>query len=103
MIRRPPRSTLFPCTTLFRSPPFAKRPGLALFTYAGGCLFGKAFGKFAPRGRGRDLAVETVAVVAQRLDAVIKRRIRRRTFGARRPCIDSPDGELRPCLALDPQ
>src|SRR6267378_1866130 len=27
MIRRPPRSTLFPYTTLFRSPPQARRPG----------------------------------------------------------------------------
>src|SRR5258708_9951571 len=26
MIRRPPRSTLFPCTTLFRSPILAQRP-----------------------------------------------------------------------------
>src|SRR2546430_9067021 len=25
MIRRPPRSTLFPYTTLFRSPPYARR------------------------------------------------------------------------------
>src|SRR6478609_9827784 len=27
MIRRPPRSTLFPYTTLFRSPSLAERPG----------------------------------------------------------------------------
>src|SRR2546427_7525448 len=27
MIRRPPRSTLFPYTTLFRSPPFSAREG----------------------------------------------------------------------------
>src|SRR4051812_49880190 len=27
MIRRPPRSTLFPYTTLFRSEPFTGRPG----------------------------------------------------------------------------
>src|SRR3712207_6898911 len=27
MIRRPPRSTLFPYTTLFRSPRLARRPG----------------------------------------------------------------------------
>src|SRR5260370_23570678 len=29
MIRRPPRSTLFPYTTLFRSQPRRRRPGLA--------------------------------------------------------------------------
>src|SRR3712207_8690419 len=29
MIRRPPKSTLFPYTTLFRSPPHADRPRLA--------------------------------------------------------------------------
>src|SRR2546425_6203733 len=28
MIRRPPRSTLFPYTTLFRSPPWRSRPPL---------------------------------------------------------------------------
>src|SRR2546421_2101600 len=30
MIRRPPRSTLFPYTTLFRSPPFAARASEAV-------------------------------------------------------------------------
>src|SRR3712207_6939300 len=30
MIRRPPRSTLFPYTTLFRSPPVADVPGVGL-------------------------------------------------------------------------
>src|SRR5258706_3389086 len=29
MIRRPPRSTLFPYTTLFRSPPLSSRPNFA--------------------------------------------------------------------------
>src|SRR5258705_7207437 len=31
MIRRPPRSTLFPYTTLFRSPSFRKNPIFRLF------------------------------------------------------------------------
>src|SRR3712207_6934017 len=33
MIRRPPRSTLFPCTTLFRSQLISPRPELALNWY----------------------------------------------------------------------
>src|SRR2546421_8977807 len=35
MIRRPPRSTLFPYTTLFRSIEIATRPGLATAPRAG--------------------------------------------------------------------
>src|ERR1700730_13699285 len=73
----------------------------SLLAHAGGRLFGKTFGEFAARSGRRDLAVKARAVVAQRLDAVIECRIRRRTFGARRPCIDSPNGEPRPRLALD--
>src|SRR3712207_8179767 len=36
MIRRPPRSTLFPYTTLFRSHPRAQRPGALLARVAVG-------------------------------------------------------------------
>src|SRR2546427_637290 len=36
MIRRPPRSTLFPYTTLFRSPRFAKPPLPVIVKLAGG-------------------------------------------------------------------
>src|SRR5256885_10210617 len=45
MIRRPPRSTLFPYTTLFRSGHFTGRPGI---------LAGARFGA-AAHGRGRGL------------------------------------------------
>src|SRR2546425_5474101 len=48
MIRRPPRSTLFPYTTLFRSPPGRRRP-------AGGSPAGSGRGRRLPRappGRG---------------------------------------------------
>src|SRR2546430_6989426 len=37
MIRRPPRSTLFPYTTLFRSPNAARRPRRRYFTRMPGC------------------------------------------------------------------
>src|SRR3712207_7699358 len=36
MIRRPPRSTLFPYTTLFRSRPPARRAGRAVLRHRGG-------------------------------------------------------------------
>src|SRR2546426_3676247 len=39
MIRRPPRSTLFPYTTLFRSRPPAASRCSAASTAAGGCCF----------------------------------------------------------------
>src|SRR5258706_2892624 len=51
MIRRPPRSTLFPYTTLFRSPVRAtperglvERPGLDTFGASGACRFAMAVG-----------------------------------------------------------
>src|SRR5947208_8655447 len=37
MGRRPPRSTLFPYTTLFRSPSAAQRPSACWATRKGGC------------------------------------------------------------------
>src|SRR3989442_11996370 len=36
MIRRPPRSTLFPYTTLFRSPPFAENGAVGIVVERGG-------------------------------------------------------------------
>src|SRR3712207_7060508 len=39
MIRRPPRSTLFPYTTLFRSAPGADHVAQALTTHDSGCGF----------------------------------------------------------------
>src|SRR5437667_3052873 len=63
MIRRPPRSTLFPYTTLFRSPlqrnvPFSTRTlkasaRLAL-SFAGRRRGGKLKQGWRPAGRGRD-------------------------------------------------
>src|SRR2546430_6433523 len=38
MIRRPPRSTLFPYTTLFRSETSSRRPGCPA-PHASGCVF----------------------------------------------------------------
>src|SRR5256885_11771917 len=43
MIRRPPRSTLFPYTTLFRSVPPATGSGLASVVCARGAAFGDLF------------------------------------------------------------
>src|SRR2546427_3311832 len=40
MIRRPPRSTLFPYTTLFRSPPFLGKKVYAVGSYEFGKMYG---------------------------------------------------------------
>src|SRR5436309_12330632 len=56
MIRRPPRSTLFPYTTLFRSLPPGRRAALpARRARAPGCGAGRRLrrGRRAPRGRAR--------------------------------------------------
>src|SRR2546430_3311831 len=50
MIRRPPRSTLFPYTTLFRSPYPRARPGAADQAEPG---LGGASGEARPRGDDR--------------------------------------------------
>src|SRR3712207_7049046 len=42
MIRRPPRSTLFPYTTLFRSVPVSRIGGRALAAWAAGVVAGTA-------------------------------------------------------------
>src|SRR3712207_9557314 len=64
MIRRPPRSTLFPYTTLFRSP-FSQRRALAagdlrLLTF-GVLFFGMGGRAGRPRGRLAGLACAVVA------------------------------------------
>src|SRR5436189_4229447 len=53
MIRRPPRSTLFPYTTLFRSPIF--RPGRLLQPKAGSLLDGRpeTSRRLVPTGKSR--------------------------------------------------
>src|SRR3989454_5659688 len=43
MIRRPPRSTLFPYTTLFRSPGAVRQSGVALCVAAAAFLIGTPF------------------------------------------------------------
>src|SRR3712207_7651361 len=55
MIRRPPRSTLFPYTTLFRSPNPDRDPLCAAAT----CLERASPGWFAVRGRRGSLAFRT--------------------------------------------
>src|SRR5256885_11734376 len=45
MIRRPPRSTLFPYTTLFRSPALPVLTGLVVGVAAVGVLFGTVHGR----------------------------------------------------------
>src|SRR2546429_4808994 len=57
MIRRPPRSTLFPYTTLFRSPHARARAGAVLLTSAGVA--------FAIAGAGLTLAPRVAAVVVR--------------------------------------
>src|SRR2546430_7458366 len=61
MIRRPPRSTLFPYTTLFRSEAIRPRAGIG----REGCLHGShSVLPCRPRGRSRplDLHIEDVSV-----------------------------------------
>src|SRR5687767_15770576 len=56
MIRRPPRSTLFPYTTLFRSQPLQQRPGEDRMTtraVVGHLLVGAARGQYLP-GRSEE-------------------------------------------------
>ncbi len=55
------------------------------------------------RVRRFDLIVEAAALVAQRLDAVLQRRIERRPVGPRRPRVDRADHEPRLPIAFDPQ
>src|SRR2546421_4988376 len=65
MIRRPPRSTLFPYTTLFRS------TSLAVFDPVTTTLTGKRAGKttLTVKGPGQGLAVTwTIRVIAANLD-----------------------------------
>src|SRR5256885_13104526 len=49
MIRRPPRSTLFPYTTLFRSQRFAGRSGPLRLLVVGGSLGAKALNEIVPQ------------------------------------------------------
>src|SRR3989441_12715184 len=55
MIRRPPRSTLFPYTTLFRSRPSARRAERGVSRRAGGGIGARERVRFQ-RQRGRGLA-----------------------------------------------
>src|SRR5258705_7261833 len=48
MIRRPPRSTLFPYTTLFRSPSYGKLKRVTRSTPSGGRASGVAIGVAGP-------------------------------------------------------
>src|SRR3712207_8507953 len=52
MIRRPPRSTLFPYTTLFRSPPGRQRRGRRAGAATRGARAGRSGGAAARRGGG---------------------------------------------------
>src|SRR3712207_2504024 len=77
MIRRPPRSTLFPYTTLFRSDPEARpRAGRRLVARLPGA---RALAPRPTRGRGRP--VRAVRVVVR--DAVRAARLARRQGWAR--------------------
>src|SRR5438046_8827177 len=53
-LRRPPRSTLFPYTTLFRSPPAERRSGALLALYAILSLFLLLAGERIPTGRSEE-------------------------------------------------
>ncbi len=60
-------------------------------------------GERLARVRRLDLVVETAALIAQRLDAVLQRGIERRPIGPRRSRIDRADDEACLPVALDPQ
>src|SRR5947209_17680973 len=57
MLRRPPRSTLFPYTTLFRSVFLANRMGLFRSDDGGGHWQDVDVARFSPMTYGRDLRV----------------------------------------------
>src|SRR3712207_8464633 len=61
MIRRPPRSTLFPYTTLFRSPPAGHREGLGHRVQ----LDGDLLGALGLEDGGRLVAVEAEVGVGE--------------------------------------
>src|SRR5947209_9348598 len=59
MLRRPPRSTLFPYTTLFRSVFLANRMGLFRSDDGGGHWQDVDVARFSPMTYGRDLRVRS--------------------------------------------
>src|SRR3712207_7303811 len=61
MIRRPPRSPLFPYTTLFRSDPGSRRNGWEARSRPGRCRRGRAAPPSAGPARAGDLAPADVA------------------------------------------
>src|SRR3712207_7769861 len=64
MIRRPPRSTLFPYTTLFRSANYTREPGVRQLER----LLAKALRKAATRLAGADAGTRLVIDVANLRD-----------------------------------
>src|SRR5256885_6773120 len=81
MIRRPPRSTLFPYTTLFRSPFFAPRPCCALPPLTGPMKpsFTVDWDQAAPQA--------SVAAASARADAARRRRDGRRAVVVVKACM----------------
>src|SRR2546427_12547913 len=63
MIRRPPRSTLFPYTTLFRSPPVREDRRGKLLAPAGAAARVRDDHEIAVAGEGLELEVELVLVL----------------------------------------
>src|SRR2546425_4023638 len=112
MIRRPPRSTLFPYTTLFRSVPGGRTPGCHAVDPLGRCRAvgacsaarvarspGDGVGRPRPLGGGRPRDNGAVPVPAAALRAA--RLLRRRA--ARRPRLGiarRPASRRRPCARL---
>src|SRR2546429_3667413 len=96
MIRRPPRSTLFPYTTLFRSPPdLARRPPGSLRPRDGECearrlrdesLAREYRRRVAPPAGHRRPARWRAALVTRRLDPGV-RPARRRPAAALSPAV----------------
>src|SRR5260370_2620430 len=97
MIRRPPRSTLFPYTTLFRSPFEADRSRLAR-AYASADLF------FAPRSRRSDSrrsrrwrSEEHTSELQSHLNLVCRLLLEKKTHSPTLP--STPPLRLRPALS----
>src|SRR5256714_1968625 len=94
MIRRPPRSTLFPYTTLFRSTPSTSSVKIVLCpaperSIAANSLSGAAADTAAPRSEEHTSELQSLAYLVCRL-LLEKKKARPRRTGERRRALSAP-------------
>src|SRR2546423_10656703 len=75
MIRRPPRSTLFPYTTLFRSAMMAPRPTLLIYDAEDDCCFRAPLAKPQSRSEEHTSELQSLAYLVCRLLLEKKKKI----------------------------